>query len=596
MATGRRPPPILRGANWFADGDALLWPVRGEPPTPAAWDAAVAGLDRILPPGLPAGGLPAPQDRAEATEFLAAAICRWAGLRPVPIARSTLAAERRNVAALWPGFPPLTRHAFELAEALLAPDGTRPDRDADRRAALQAIRRDSDGWLRSSRRYLCAAAARRGLPFLMRTPGGGVSQIGEGRHLQLFDATATDRTPWPRVQVAGNKRLGNAILRQAGIPVARQRAVPDLAAARRALDELGLPLVVKPEDGRRQAGVGFVFRAEDLEAVWTASREVSPDLLAESYIPGVEHRVLVADGRIVHAVAGEPASVVGDGRTTVARLIAAVNAGRDRGAREDGFRLSPIPTDALARRHLASQGLSPDDVPAAGRRVEVHPLPMLRFGAGWKTDVTDRIHPETARMVLRAVAVLGLDIAGVDLRTPDIGRSWKEVGAGLCEVNPQPSLTVHYNFAEPPDPGVADRLLEMRFPPGRPFRMTHVAVLAEDGGWSAAEHIAARLRRDRGWRVAIAAAGRVELDGWDVPDPGQRPFERYAAVATDPTLDATVHVLDPDEIERFGLGTRHIDHAHVTALRLPPLQAARVRQVLETAGAAIHRLGDPVRA
>ncbi len=587
-------PPGLRGANWFADGSVLFCPVEAGPVADATWDAAAAGLGRILPPGLPAGGLPRPADRAEAVEILAAAICAWAGLTPVPHVRSPLGQERRNLAALWPGCPPLTRHAFGLASELLGPGGVPPDAEGARRAALLALRADSDGWLRSSRRYLYQAAERRGLAFLLRTPSGVVCQIGEGRHGRLYDATASERTAQSAVQLAGNKRLANAALAQAGIPVARQRTILSLEAARRALAELGLPMVVKPEDERRQAGVGFVFRPEDLEPVFTASRAVSNDLVAESYIPGIEHRVLVIDGRIAHVVAGDAAFVIGDGRSSVAELVAAVNADRNRGTRDQGFRLSPIPVDALALRHLVTQGLAPGDVPAAGRRVEVHPLPMMRFGAGWKTDATERIHPDTAALALRAVAVLGLDIAGVDLRTPDIGRSWKEVGAGLCEVNPQPSLTVHYNFAEKPVHGAADLLLDARFPPDREHHMTHVAIVGDGDLWPAAEAVAATLRRRHGWRVGIASASRIDLEGWEGTAPGPRPFDRYLVMAVDPTLDAAVHILRPVEIERHGLGCRRLAEARIEpGLQLPRWRVARIRQTLAASGARIVPLENP---
>jgi cyanophycin synthetase len=54
--------------------------------------------------------------------------------------------------------------------------------------------------------------------------------------------------------------------------------------------------------------------------------------------------------------------------------------------------------------------------------------------------VFDKVHPDNARLAVRAAAALRLDLAGIDLIIPDIARSWREGGAAICEVNAQPQL------------------------------------------------------------------------------------------------------------------------------------------------------------
>ncbi len=592
----------LRGANWFASHSVLVAAIGRTSPEQAAglasaWPRASAILHRLLPPGLPEGGLPLPIDRAAAVEALVGAICGWGGFPPATVQRTPMGAAQRHMAGLAPGHLPLTQHATDLALRILAlaagDDRAGPD-DAwirEERAALLARRKDSDGWLPSSRRYVVAAAERRGLAWLPKAPTGGVVQIGEGRHAQLFDGSSNGRSGAPGMLLAGNKRLANIALRQAGIPVARQRAISSLAGARAAMAALGLPIVIKPEAERRQAGVGFVFREDELEAVFTASYEVSQTLLAESYIPGIEHRALVIDGRIAQVIVGLPPSVTGDGRSTIRELIAVINADPRRGPRDQGFRLTPIRIDELSARHLARFGRSYDDVLAEGEGMEVYPLPMVRFGAGWKTDVTDIIHPDTAALVIRAATILDLDVAGVDLRTPDIARSWNEVGAGLCEVNPHPSLTVHYNFEGQPPREVADLLLAARFPAEAPHRMTHVAVIGDGDLLAPAQAIAATLRQARGWRVGIATPDLVDLEGWHPAPVPRRPFDRYAMVIADRTLDAAVHVMDPASIERWGLGCHRLDLALLAAAPdMPERQKVAVRHTLMAAGARVQRL------
>src|SRR5690606_29500602 len=60
---------------------------------------------------------------------------------------------------------------------------------------------------------------------------------------------------------------------------------------------------------------------------------------------------------------------------------------------------------------------------------------------GTPRRVFDEMHPDNARLCERAAQILRLDLAGIDLLMPDITRSWREVGAGICEVNAQPQLS-----------------------------------------------------------------------------------------------------------------------------------------------------------
>ncbi|MGE0723702.1 MAG: hypothetical protein AB7O45_04975 [Alphaproteobacteria bacterium] len=549
----------------------------------------VAAIDRLLPPGAPqARAAPPPATAAAAVEIIAGQICEWGGFPPVPVRRSNETV-RDGRAVLPMGFATLTRaslrHAVDLMNAALTGAA---DRWIDEmKPAMLALHAEADEHLGASRRYIARAAASRGIPCRPIPPGGTRLLIGEGRHGRRLDGTSTWRTNALAMAIAGSKRLSNFALARAGVPVARQRPVDNIGDARRALADLGLPMVLKPDRARRQSGVSFVFRPEDLDDAYALSRTTSDALVAESWIPGREYRALVIEGELASIVENVPAFVTGDGQSTIAALVAAENGGRRRGPRAHGFRFSPIVLNELAIRHLSRQGFGVDHVPAAGATVEVYPLPMMRFGGGLKREVGDRVHPDTGAMLLRAAAVLGLDVAGIDIRTPDIAASWRVVGAGLCEVNAQPSLNVHYNVDGGSGRDVAGILLDRLYPAHERRRLFHVVIVSDADRSEAGRRLAEAIGGSAGWRVALLDARSADLAGYRPTAPIRSWHAAQAMAADDPTLDAAVHLADAATIAGKGLGLTHADLMVIDEAATPPHLRRTLRATARHAGARV---------
>ena len=137
-----------------------------------------------------------------------------------------------------------------------------------------------------------------------------------------------------------------------------------------------------------------------------------------------------------------PGSVLGDGTSTVRALLARLNAEPLRGSDKRSLMMR-IDLDEPALACLAEQGLTPDSVPDAARRVLLRRTANVGTG-GTVQDVTNAVHPDNRLLAERAARTIGLDIAGVDFLCPDIARSWREVGGAICEVNAQPGFRVHW--------------------------------------------------------------------------------------------------------------------------------------------------------
>jgi biotin carboxylase len=95
-------------------------------------------------------------------------------------------------------------------------------------------------------------------------------------------------------KVAMRRRLA-----EAGVPQPRFAALRTLSERRRALDEVGLPAVLKPADSGGQRGVFRVDSAEDVEAHLHEAIAVSPtgEAILEEFVEGTEmNGIVIARG------------------------------------------------------------------------------------------------------------------------------------------------------------------------------------------------------------------------------------------------------------------------------------------------------------
>lgn len=325
--------------------------------------------------------------------------------------------------------------AVDLADAALA--GT-PTMEIEARLGplVERLKRVGPQGMNTAR--FLAAAARMGVPW--RRVSGNVYQFGHGAEAVWLDSSYTDQSACIASTLARNKFDAAFVLRRAGVPVPRHQAVTTPAEAVAAAEKMGFPVVVKPID--RDGGKGVAVELESPIAVAAAAEaalRLSHMALVEQFIPGNDYRLQVHRGEVIWASHRIPGGVTGDGAKTVAALLAELNADPRRGEPGSAALLKRIALDDEARNLLARQGLSTEDVPAAGRFVRLRRAANVASG-GRAVGVLEQVHPDNLALAARAAEALRLDLAGVDLLIPDISRSWLEGGAAVCEVNAQPQL------------------------------------------------------------------------------------------------------------------------------------------------------------
>ena len=449
---------------------------------------------------------------------------------------------------------------------------------------VAAVRRHDHA---ESVRRLIEAADRRRIPWSRLIARSTIVRFGDGARQVRIDGAALTSTGKIPDTVSIRKYLANALLRQHGVPVPRQHLVRSLDAARAAAAAIGFPGVVKPSGTNYgiEVRTGIADDASLRHAVAAAAAHGS--VLIEQQIPGDHTRLLVFQGRFLSAVRQDPAQVVGDGRQTVAALIAAVNAGRTEVLSSQFQRIA---IDDEAHELLAQQGLAIDAVPVEGRRVRLrHGSNTSRGGTAW--NVTPRVHPDNARLAERATQVLGLDIAGVDLITPDVERSFREVGGMICEINSGPGL-----YMREPDDRIEETILDGLFPGDRPGRVPIVSVLGEEDGPTAAlvARIAARLASGRGG-IAVVRPSRIEIGGWVFVDPPARLHDAAAMALADPQTRAAVIQLPARAVLEDGLAFARCDLAVVAATAADAPEASERRQAADLLTASADGRVDPAR-
>ena len=349
--------------------------------------------------------------------------------------------------------------------------GGRPDVGAIR---AQLVERADDVCLGPSTMLIVEAAAARGIPW-RRLGDLSLVQLGHGRRQRRIWTAETDRTPAIAEAISRDKQLTRQLLAAAGVPVPRGLLADSAASAWQAAEAIGLPVVVKPLHGNHGRGVSLELgdRAAVEQAYAAALAESRPGapVVVEEFIPGVEHRLLVVGGQMVACARGEHLHVVGDGRSTIGELVESqLNTDPRRGLSET-LPNKTIEFDPGVLAELARQGLGPDSIPAAGRRVLVK-----RIGSHGP-DVTDLVHPEIARIAVRAARTLGLDVAGIDLVASDVALPPVPQAARICEVNAGPQLLIHaHPGAGPPRP-VGDAIVATLFAAGDTGRIPIVAVV-----------------------------------------------------------------------------------------------------------------------
>jgi cyanophycin synthetase len=451
------------------------------------------------------------------------------------------------------------KQAFDHAQALVAAALT--DTAFDVEAALASLRElDEDVRLGPSTGSIVTAAAARGIPWRRLTQGSLV-QFGWGSKQRRIWAAEVDNTSAVAESIAQDKDLTKRLLAAAGVPVPIGRPVNDVDDAWAVAEDIGLPVVCKPQDGNQGKGVTVnITSREHLEIAYKAAAEIG-HVMVEKYLPGNDFRLLVVGDKLVAAARRDPPHVIGDGEHTVRELVDKVNADPRRGTGH-ATSLTKIRFDDIAIARLDVQGLKPDSVPEKGRRVILRNNANLSTG-GTATDVTDDVHPEVAARAIAAAQCIGLEICGVDVLAESVHKPLEDQSGGIVEVNAAPGLRMHLSPSFGKGRNVGEAMVANLYKSGDDGRIPVVAVTGTNGKTTTAR-LTAHLLATSGLRVGMTNTDGVYVNGRQI-DSGDCSGPKSARnVLMHPDVDAAVFETARGGILREGLGFDRCQTAVVT--------------------------------
>ena len=440
--------------------------------------------------------------------------------------------------------------------------------DSSLKSLLSACRQQHPDY---QSRLLMLAAKQAGIPFMPFLEGHREWQFGWGAKSRVFHETATNADGALGWRWQRNKVTSKLLMSSMGFPVPAHMLVSSENDLPRAIDQVGMPCVIKPLD--RGGGRGVTANISDMEALRLAfhhARRFSDGpLLLEQHVKGVDYRLLVVNGQLVAAIQREASYLLGDGRSTVEELLAKLNATRSHNLTRSSY-LKPIAIDAVLLQHLRIQGADFKSVLPLDEKLTLRSNANLSTG-GVCLDVTYRLHPELRAMVEQLALVTGLWAVGFDYLTSDIGKSPWESGGRFIEINATPGMGM-FVAAGWEEADIGRVLLGENLGP-IPVTLTVVAQA----------HIASQLQAlnaqhwlpYQGWvcgnQVRIGAAGfSVKV---------QRPWDAVQAALRNRSLKELSVVCTGADIVRHGLPVEHLDRASIQDDTLPEAWKGWLRSV-----------------
>lgn len=180
-------------------------------------------------------------------------------------------------------------------------------------------------------------------------------------------------------------------------------------------ENLGYPLIVKPNVSSMGTWVTLVSHPQELEETLWAMEKARPEelvFLLQEFVEGREMRIFFLDGEALLAIEKKAFSVVGTGEKTVRALV------------ESRWEELDLPREKLEgklmEKILVAENLGWDSVLSEGQEIILDPVAfnLHRGATAWEVSVEGEI----LEMGRRAMEILNLRYGALDLKVDEEGK------------------------------------------------------------------------------------------------------------------------------------------------------------------------------
>lgn len=243
-----------------------------------------------------------------------------------------------------------------------------------------------------------------------------------------------------------NKMATKKILKQEGLSVPEGRTFNQVDLALNYIENRkNRGLVIKPLN--TNYGLGISIFKEPVETnlyrrALEEALEYDSTIMVEDYLIGTELRFYVQDGNVLAICERQPASIIGDGISTISQLIDQENLNPLRGSHHR-TPLTLIEKGELETLQLKQSSRDFDTIPQKDELVFLRANSNISTG-GKSIDRTDQVHQDYLEAAVRASQAMKAKISGIDMIIKDYTLPAETPNSyGIIEANYNPMMVLH---------------------------------------------------------------------------------------------------------------------------------------------------------